>query len=133
MQKRCYALQMALRSAEQQIVHSVYSVEDNNKTPQQPHARPRMWSAAEGDAMSTDWDGAIALKEADVGVPSLPRRCSSWVVVSRTTGMAVVETYSRNAVLCVNQEKYAVLTALDYLTRCNQSIADSKSASEVLS
>lgn len=49
-----------------------------------------------------------------------PVSCGSWVIVSRVTGEAVLETYSRKTAEAVNHAAYRVLTAYDYLCGLNQ-------------
>jgi hypothetical protein len=53
-------------------------------------------------------------------IPNLPRGCGSWVVVSKETGEAVLETYSKKVAQAVNQSSYDVVTALEWLYRINQ-------------
>lgn len=53
------------------------------------------------------------------GVPDLPHGCGSWIVVSRATGSAVLETFSRRVAEAISTERYEVLTALAYLARLN--------------
>lgn len=57
-------------------------------------------------------------------VPDLEPRCGSWVAVSRATGLAVLETYSRHIAEAVNQERYEVVTALVWLQRINRQIKE---------
>jgi hypothetical protein len=59
-------------------------------------------------------------------IPDLESYCGSWIVVSRETGKAVLETYSRATAKAINQEKYEVLTALQWLIRFNRSIQHGK-------
>lgn len=49
-------------------------------------------------------------------VPDLPHHCGSWIVVDRETHVAVLETFQRSVAESINQERYEVLTALDYLS-----------------
>lgn len=49
-------------------------------------------------------------------VPDLEPHCSSWIVVDRRTGKAVLETFNPKIAKAVNQERYEVLTALQYLS-----------------
>lgn len=51
-------------------------------------------------------------------VPDLEPHCGSWVIVDEA-GDAVFETFSRRVAEAVNQEKYEVLTALEYLSSLN--------------
>ena len=55
-------------------------------------------------------------------VPALESICGSWVVVSRDTGLPVLETFSRAVAEAVNQTRYEVLTALQWLVRFNRSV-----------
>ena len=57
-----------------------------------------------------------------MNIPALEHHCNSWIVVSRTTGNPVLETFERSTASAVNQAKYEVLTALQWLHRFNQSI-----------
>ena len=52
-------------------------------------------------------------------IPELERHCGSWVVVDRATGDSVLETFSRALAEAINQERYEVLTALQWLVRFN--------------
>jgi hypothetical protein len=47
----------------------------------------------------------------------------SWIVVSRASGLPVLETYSQNLVAKINTNKYEVLTALEWLQRFNKQVA----------
>ncbi len=49
---------------------------------------------------------------------------ASWVVVSKATGEAVLETFSRAVANRVDRGRYDVLPALDYLYRLNRSIKE---------
>lgn len=55
-------------------------------------------------------------------VPDLEPYCGSWIVVSRETGKAVLEIYTRNTAERINQEKYEVLTTSQWLIRFNQMV-----------
>jgi hypothetical protein len=57
-------------------------------------------------------------------VPELPRKCGSWVIVRKSDGESVCETFSRKFAEAVNQERYDVLTAADYLGRLNKKIRE---------
>lgn len=52
-------------------------------------------------------------------VPPLERHCGSWIVVSRETGKPVLETYNRATASAINQARYEVLTAAQWLGRFN--------------
>jgi hypothetical protein len=53
-------------------------------------------------------------------VPRLERHCGSWIIVSRATGAAVLETFERRTAEAVNQRAYEVLTAAQWLGRLNR-------------
>jgi len=55
-------------------------------------------------------------------IPALDHYSGSWIIVSRDTGESVMETYQQSVAEKVNQSKYEVLTALQYLVMFNQSI-----------
>lgn len=55
-------------------------------------------------------------------IPELERHCNSWVAVSRETGKPVYETTRRSIAEKINQEKYEVLTALQWLVRFNEGV-----------
>ena len=46
----------------------------------------------------------------------------SWVVVSRETGKPVLETFERKTAEAINQDKYEVLTALQWAARYNEAV-----------
>lgn len=52
-------------------------------------------------------------------IPRLEPHCGSWIAVRRETGEAVYETYSRSVAEKINQEKYEVLAAPQWLVRIN--------------
>ena len=58
----------------------------------------------------------------DKQIPKLEHHCGSWIAVSRETGDAVYETYQRTVAEKINQDKYEVLTALQWLVRVNAEI-----------
>lgn len=60
-------------------------------------------------------------------IPELERHCGSWVIVDRETGQSVIEIYTRSIVEKVNQERYEVLTALQWLVRLNVQIKQRES------
>lgn len=49
---------------------------------------------------------------------------ASWVVVSRATGKAVLETYSRDVARKVDTSRYEVLPVLIYLARLNRTLRE---------
>lgn len=53
-------------------------------------------------------------------VSALDHYSGSWIIVNRATGQAVLETYQQSVAEKVNQSKYEVLTALQYLVRFNK-------------
>lgn len=55
-------------------------------------------------------------------IPDLEPHCGSWIIVSRDTGASVFETFNRSTAERVNQDRYEVLTAADYLGRFNARI-----------
>lgn len=55
-------------------------------------------------------------------IPELEPVCGSWIIVSRATGKPVLETFARAVAEAVNQDKYEVLTALQWLQRFNRSV-----------
>lgn len=46
--------------------------------------------------------------------------CNSWVIVHRTTGEAILETYNPRVVAAINIANYEVLTAYEWLVRFNR-------------
>lgn len=58
-------------------------------------------------------------------VPELPHNCNSWTVVCRETGKPVLETFQKSVAEKVNQDKYEVLTTLDWLVRFNKQVRES--------
>ena len=54
--------------------------------------------------------------------PELEPFCGSWIVVSRSTGCAVLETFSRKVAEAVNVDKYEVMSAYQYLVRFNGTV-----------
>lgn len=61
-----------------------------------------------------------------MNIPELDMYSGSWIVVERTTGIPVLETYNKTIAMAVNQERYEVLTAYQYLTKFNQFLLDNK-------
>jgi len=55
-------------------------------------------------------------------IPELERHCGSWIIVDRATGESVFETFERATAERVNQDRYEVLTALQWHVRFNNSI-----------
>ncbi len=55
-------------------------------------------------------------------VPELEAHCGSWIVSCRDTGAAVIELFERETAERINQEKYRVETAAQYLGRVNAAI-----------
>ena len=50
-------------------------------------------------------------------IPNLEPHRGSWVVVDRASGKAVMETFNRKMAEAINQERYEVMTALEYLSK----------------
>lgn len=46
--------------------------------------------------------------------------CNSWVVVSKETGQAVLETWSQEVVDAINRERYTVVTSYEWLVSLNR-------------
>jgi hypothetical protein len=55
-------------------------------------------------------------------VPDLEPHCGSWIISERGTGGAVLELFERATVERINQDKYRVETAAQYLGRVNAAI-----------
>lgn len=55
-------------------------------------------------------------------IPELEIHCGSWIVSSKVTGKAVAEIYSRKLAEKVNQTRYIVETAQQYLARFNREL-----------
>lgn len=47
---------------------------------------------------------------------------NSWIIISKTTGLAICETYDPQFAEAVNREKYWVMTAYTYLVAINNAI-----------
>ena len=54
-------------------------------------------------------------------IPPLEPHCHSWVIVARDNGQPVLETYERKTAEAVNQDRYEVITALQWLVRFDKS------------
>lgn len=46
--------------------------------------------------------------------------CNSWVIVEIATGRAVMETWNREVIEKLNQEKYMAMTTYQYLIEINR-------------
>lgn len=57
-----------------------------------------------------------------MNVPKLEPWCGSWVVSCRQTGKAVLETYSADVVSRINQKRYEIKTAHQYLVDLNKQL-----------
>lgn len=59
-------------------------------------------------------------------IPELEYSCGSWVIVKKGTLEGVIEIFKqdRHIVEKINFDKYEALTALDYLSKLNQSIKE---------
>lgn len=53
-------------------------------------------------------------------VPDLPHGCGSWVVVRKSDGSPILETFSRRVVRAINREAYDVVSAAAWLASLNQ-------------
>lgn len=51
-------------------------------------------------------------------------RAHSWIIVNRSTGEAILETFSEKVTKAINTKKYQVMTAYDYLCQLNKRIKD---------
>lgn len=56
-------------------------------------------------------------------IPQLEHHCGSWIVSCKDTGKAVLESFSRDVVSRINQERYRVETAAQYLSRFNRQLS----------
>jgi len=56
-------------------------------------------------------------------IPELEPHCASWIIVSKDSGKPVFETFSRKIASAVNQSRYEVLTAAQWLGRFNATAA----------
>jgi len=52
-------------------------------------------------------------------IPELEHHCGSWIVVRRSTGEAVLETFERRTAEAINQDLYEVRTAAQHLASLN--------------
>lgn len=57
-------------------------------------------------------------------IPQLEPHCGSWIIVSKATGKPVLETFSASVASKINQTRYEVLTALQWLGRFNTQIRE---------
>lgn len=57
-------------------------------------------------------------------IPDLEAHCGSWVAVCRASGVPVVETFSRAVAESIDQSRYEVLTAAQWLARFNRRIRE---------
>jgi hypothetical protein len=53
-------------------------------------------------------------------VPALEPHCKSWIIVSRASGEAIMETFSRAAVEKINRDRFDVYTAAQWLAKLNR-------------
>lgn len=56
-------------------------------------------------------------------IPELEPHCGSWIIVSKDSGKPVFETFNRKTASAVNQSRYEVLTAAQWLGRFNATSA----------
>lgn len=59
------------------------------------------------------------LRQSSQTIPDLEHHCGSWIIVDRTTGKPVLELFSRNTVEAINQDRYEIVTANQWLSRLN--------------
>ncbi len=52
-------------------------------------------------------------------IPELENNCGSWIVVRRSSGEVLLETFSRRTAEAINQDLYEVRTALQHLVSLN--------------
>lgn len=52
-------------------------------------------------------------------------RTASWVIVERSTGKAIVETFLPNVAAAINTARYEAVPILAYLQNLNRSIRES--------
>lgn len=64
------------------------------------------------------------MTQAASAVPALEPHCGSWIIVDRTTGKPVMETFYPSIARHINQDKFEVLTAQQWLARFNAQIKD---------
>jgi len=55
-------------------------------------------------------------------IPALEHHCGSWIAVDRSTGKPVLETFERGTAERINQDRYEVLTAAQWLAQFNRSV-----------
>lgn len=55
-----------------------------------------------------------------------PVSCNSFVAVARATGKPAIETYSLEVASAINQERYELLTAYEWLVRFNREVKEGK-------
>lgn len=48
----------------------------------------------------------------------------SWVIIEKSTGDAILETFSKRVVDCLNTEKYTAVPILEYLQKLNRKIKE---------
>jgi hypothetical protein len=53
-------------------------------------------------------------------VPDLPARCGSWVIVQKSTGMAVAEVFNHRSACGWPASRFEVVSALEWLQHVNQ-------------
>ena len=57
-------------------------------------------------------------------IPELEPHCGSWIAVDRRTGNPVLETFELRTAERINQERYEVVTTLQWLVRVNRKIRE---------
>jgi hypothetical protein len=53
-------------------------------------------------------------------------KTASWVIVSKQSGKAVLETFDSSLVNCINQKLYKAVPILEYLQNFNKSLKEVK-------
>jgi len=61
------------------------------------------------------------------GVDGRIMNVTSWVIVSKETGEAVMETFCQNTIKRINLEKHDVMPVMAYLQHFNQKIKEQES------
>jgi len=51
-------------------------------------------------------------------------KTASWVIVSKQSGKAVLETFDSSLVNCINQKLYKAVPILEYLQNLNKSLKE---------
>ena len=51
-------------------------------------------------------------------------KTASWVIVSKQSGKAILETFDSSLVNCINQKLYKAVPILEYLQNLNKSLKE---------